>query len=401
LSEEPPPRAPSEEPPQAPFADVRVLSFGAALSGNLAAMTLAELGADVVKIESPHAPDGQRAYYFPDHPRIFEPDGTSTTALFNAIARSVRGIALDMATEQGRRDFARLVAGADVVLENFRPGVLDRWGFDFAALCELNPRIVLLSMSGFGSTEPRNSYVCYGTTSAAFTGLSHRTPAITAAHQDELGAVQGAVAVLAALARRDATGEPVWIDQSQCDIGATAMGPAYLDALVNGARTPGSEAEHAPSVAPGSLVHGVFGCAEPDTWLALEIRDEADWGRLQALLATDGVDLDEPKTAAAPGSPLAEWIGGQRSYRAFRRLGNAGVPAGVVQRPGDIYRDPQLRQRGFVVEVTHPDLGTIEYPRPPYLLSRTPVAVRRPAPRLGQHNDEILGTNGDTVQGGW
>jgi benzylsuccinate CoA-transferase BbsF subunit len=371
------------------MSEVRVLSFGGALAGNSCAMTLAELGADVIKIESPARYDMMRTPFFPDHPRVTEPSGAETSAVFGGVARSVRSLALSMGSEKGCDIFRSLVPLADVVLENFRPGMLDRWGVGFDALQRLNPRIILVSMSGFGATGPRRNYACYAGISAAFTGMTRRVGVSDGFHHDYVAAVHAALATLAALAYRDRTGMGIWIDQAQTESGAALMGVSYLDAMLNERPAEGSTgATAAPAV------HGIFPCVEPDAWLAIEVRGADDWTRLKALIHSDGIalepDLAPGLVAERAKELIGRWTAQQRSQSALRRLMRAGVPAGAVQRGEDLYRDPQLRERHAIREVIHPDLGAIEYPAPAHRLSGTPAMIRAPAPRLGEHTSEIL-----------
>ena len=160
--------ADEERPPG--IADLRVLSLGTAIAGNVTAMTLAELGADVVKIESPARPDPLRVQVYADQPRTVEPAGAETNIMFAGYARSVRGITIDMKDPEGQETFARLLAEADVLIDNFAAGVMDRFGFTRGRLAEINRRLVHLSVSGYGRTGPRSHYMAYGSnrTGSAF-----------------------------------------------------------------------------------------------------------------------------------------------------------------------------------------------------------------------------------------
>jgi benzylsuccinate CoA-transferase BbsF subunit len=352
-------------------------------------MALAELGADVVKIESPTRYDNVRYLLAPDHPRIKEPGGAETSALFGGIARSVRSLTLDMATDRGKELFAGLVKKADVILDNFRPGVFARWGFSFDRLLELNPRIVLVSLSGFGAGGPRDGYVAYGGNISSFLGMSYVVGVGNGAHHDYVAQAHCSVAILAALAYRDRTGEGAQIDLAQTETGACIMGPVYLDALVNGRQT-----EKGAGVAHHAILADLFACRGEDQWIAIELVDEGDWARLTAAAGlsdgppTDtswsGADVDRARTA------IAAWTATLTPHQVFQKLRRAGVSAGVVQRGEDLYRDPQLRERGFVIEVEHPDIGRLEYPAPLYHLSATPAAVKGHAPRLGADTADIL-----------
>jgi benzylsuccinate CoA-transferase BbsF subunit len=370
-----------------PLSEIQVLSFGQGLAGNTCAMTLAELGADVVKIESPTRYDNVRYLLAPDHPRIKEPGGAETSALFGGIARSVRSLTLDMATDRGKELFGGLVRSADVVLDNFRPGVIARWGFGFDRLAGLNPRIILVSLSGFGGGGPRDGYVAYGGNISSFLGMTHVVGVGNGAHHDYVASAHCSLAILAALAYRDRTGEGAAIDLAQTEAGACVMGPVYLDALINGRET-----AKGAGVAHDALLAGVFRCRGADQWIAIELADAGDWARFAALSGAPAVtEPPWPADALARArEAVAQWTAALTPHQAFQKLSRAGLAAGVVQRGEDLYRDPQLRERGAIVEIEHPDIGLLEYPAPVQRLSGTPAAVRAHAPRLGADTAAVL-----------
>jgi crotonobetainyl-CoA:carnitine CoA-transferase CaiB-like acyl-CoA transferase len=365
-----------------------VLSFGQGIAGNTSAMALAELGAYVVKIESPTRPDNVRNL-IADHPRITEPGGAVTSALFGGLARSVRSLTLDMASERGRELFAGLVPHADVVLDNFRPGVFQRWGFTFDRLLELNPRIIFVSLSGYGAGGPRDGYLAYGGNISSFLGMTYLVGVGNGGHHDYVASAHCTLVILAALAYRDRTGQGVQIDLAQTETGACVMGPVYLDAVLND-----RQLDKGVGVAHDALLADLFRCQGPEEWIAIELTDAGDWTRLVGVAGL----LEDPPAAAAwsatdtekARAAIASWTATLTRHQAFQKLHRAGIAAGVVQRGEDLYRDPQLRARGAIVEVDHPDIGRLEYPAPVHRLSATPAVVRGHAPRLGADTAEIL-----------
>jgi crotonobetainyl-CoA:carnitine CoA-transferase CaiB-like acyl-CoA transferase len=371
-----------------PLSAVRVLSFGQGVAGNTSAMALAELGADVVKIETPTRGDNVR-YLVADHPRITEPGGAVTSALFGGVARSVRSLTLDMASEPGRELFNRLVPDADVVLDNFRPGVFQRWGLTMDRLLELNPRIILVSLSGYGAGGPRHGYVAYGGNISSFLGMTYLVGAGNGVHHDYVASAHCTLVILAALAYRNRTGQGAQIDLAQTETGACVMGPVYLDALMNDRHL-----DKGAGVAHDAWLADLYPCLGHEQWIAIELTDGYDWARLCAVA---GLPEDPPSVAAwstaersRAGAAIAGWTATLTPHQAFQKLHRAGVAAGVVQRGEDLYRDPQLRARGAIIEVDHPDVGRVEYPAPVHRLSATPAVVRGHAPRLGAHTAEIL-----------
>ncbi len=366
---------------------VRILSLATFVAGNICPLLLAELGADVVKIEDRHRPDPLRAYEAPHQAEVVEPSGLRNTALYAGLTRSMRSICLEMATVEGREVFRRLVGQVDVLIENLRPGKLASWGCSEAELHSLNPDLVVVSISGYGRTGPLADFRAYASNINNYVGLTEAW-ALDGTHFDFVAGFHGASAVLAGLAAAD-EGACVAIDMAQTEAAATVMAPLYLDFLANG-RASGS----APNEVPGSWLSAVVPCRGDDAWLAVELEDAADWDRLcehieQARLRLDG-EQATPERRAALTEALGAWAGSRTPMQAANRLQQAGLAAGPVQNGEDLWRDPQHRARGAFTEVWHPDMGMVEYPTTPSRLSDTPGRITRRGPRLGEHTGEVL-----------
>jgi crotonobetainyl-CoA:carnitine CoA-transferase CaiB-like acyl-CoA transferase len=369
-----------------PLSDLRVLTFGAFVAGNTAALILAELGMDVVKIESRARPEALRNTYFLDHADVREPSGAPTTALYGGLARSVRSVAIELAAPGGPEVFRRLAATADVVVENFRPRVLDRFGCGFDDLQALNPGLSMLSISGYGRTGRRSTYAAYATNISNHVGLSAAWGHTHGYHFDYVAGYHGALGVLAALRQTAATGAGVHLDLAQVEAGASVMMPILVDHLATG-----TDYERRDNAVPGSVFSAVVACAGADRWLAVEAVDGTDWERLCRV-------LDLPRWSADPGeadldaarTALADWAATRTPYQAAHMLQRAGVPAAPVQDAADLARDPQLRARGFIVEIDHPDLGRIEYPGAVERTVRPSGGVKSAVPRLGEHTRDVL-----------
>ncbi len=211
-----------------PLADVRVLSFGSFVAGNICALMLAELGADVVKIEARERPEALRAYDTPEQAQVFEPSGIRTTALFAGMTRSLRSAGIDMTSEAGREAFRRLVEQADVVAENLGPGTMESWGCSFADLRVRNPHLVMLSISGYGRSGPLASFRAYASNISNYLGLTSAW-APDGIHFDFVGGIHGACAVVAALGAVDRGAPGVFIDMAQTEAGAAVLAPLYLE----------------------------------------------------------------------------------------------------------------------------------------------------------------------------
>ena len=366
----------------------RILSFGTFVAGNTCPLALAELGADVVKIESLERPEALRLYFSVDHPYLYEPSGVQTTALFSGLARSTRSLCLDMKSEVGQHLFRDLVARSDVVVENFGPGQMEQWGCTFSDLTRFNDRLVMLSISGYGRTGPRSGYRAYASNISNFLGLTSAWT-LDVTHFDYVAGIHGAVAVLAGLAQARKSKRGVYIDLAQVETGAAVMAPLYLDSLANGQPW---RAE--PNEVPGAWLSIVARCLGDDAWVAIELEDDVDWDSLcDALecpaLKSDG-SMPPAETLAELRSALARWSAELRPYQAATKLQHAGIAACPVQDSEDLWRDPQLRSRGAIVEVAHPDIGLAEFPNSPDRMSRTPARIQRRGPRLGEHSTEVV-----------
>ena len=364
-----------------------MLTFGAFVAGNTAALILAELGMDVVKIESRVRPEALRNIYFLDHPDTREPSGVPTTALYAGLARSVRSVALELGSPEGAAVFRRLAATADVVVENFRPGVLDRFGCGFADLQAVNPRLTMLSISGYGGTGPRSSYAAYASNICNHVGLTSAWGHTHGYHFDYVAAFQGTLGVMAALRQTAVTGRGVHLDIAQVEAGASVMMPILVDQL-----TAGETYERRDNAAPGSLLAAVVACAGADRWLAVEAVDVDDLTRSEraARLALAGCADPRRPTSKRPASRSRRGRPPARPYQAAHILQRAGVAAAPVEDAADLARDPQLRARGFIVEIDHRDLGRIEYPGAIERTVRPSGGVKGPVPRLGEHTREVL-----------
>ena len=261
---------------------------------------------------------------------------------------------------------------------------MQRWGLGYEQIAAANPRIVMLSLTGFGHSGPRSHYLAYGATVCSFVGLTDAWQYPSGVHFDYLSQAHGVFGVLAALAARDRTGRGTHVDLAEVETAAAVMGPMMLDYVVNGRRSvvPGNQV-------PGALLSEVVRCRGDDNWLAVEAEDAADRRTLARVVGRD--DLASTEDADALAAALAAWAAERTAQQAMRVLQRAGLAAGAVQDGEDVVRDPQHRERHFLLEMDHPDLGVAEYAAPPHRLAKTPPAVRRPTPRLGAHTVEVLG----------
>jgi crotonobetainyl-CoA:carnitine CoA-transferase CaiB-like acyl-CoA transferase len=371
-----------------PLTGVRVIDFTHVLAGPFATRVLADLGADVIKIQTDARAVGGHAN---EHPYF---------AMWN---RSKSSIALNMADDRAVAVLRSLVEQSDVVIENFSAGVLDSWGAGWSELSSWNDQVVYVSMQGAGTDGPWRDYVTFAPTVHALSGLTAltgpegRTDCGTGvALNDHASGLAGALAVLAALEARRSTGRGQHIDLSQLELASYLVGPALIDWRANGreALAAGTRDAFADPV-PNDVVR-----ASDGVWLAATARDDGDWRRLaDELGADDTLDTLPARRLrrVEVHDMLAGWAAGRSAAAAVERLQAAGIPAAVVQNAADLTgEDPQLRHRDWVVEMASAVFGVQHTDRFPATLTDSngeELAIGyRPSPYLGEHNFDVYAT---------
>jgi benzylsuccinate CoA-transferase BbsF subunit len=385
--------------PGLPLSGVRVVDFTWMGAGPYTTRTLADHGAEVVRIES-----GKRI----DRLRILPPfrdkarDGSVNRSGYFADRNSNKlSVTVNLKHPDAAGLILRLVAASDIVASNFTPGTLDGLGLGYAACRSVRPDIIYLEMGMQGATGPDSSQVGYGQTVCALTGLYHlsglpgRVPTGTGTnYPDHVAApAHAAFAVLAALRHRRRTGEGQFIDVAQTETMISLLGPAVLDYTVNGRvqQPQGNLAEYA---AP----HGVYPCRGDDRWIALSVGTGQQWLDLLDELDAAGLAQDDRfatlaarhRNHAALDAALAALTRNQGDTELMTRLQRRGVPAAAVLNYQDLLdTDPQLRHRGHFAVLDHPEMGPSAYNSPPFTLSGAGPVMREPAPLLGQHTRQV------------
>ncbi len=371
------------------LAGVRVLSFGAFVAGNSAACMLASLGADVVKIEAHSRPEVLRTPPYAIGEAVTEPSGVPNTVMYAALTRGLRNLSLDMAQPAGRSLFHRLVSVTDVVIENFGSSVLDRWGCSYEKLLADKPDLVMLSLSGYGRSGPRANYLAYAATIASYIGLASSWGYTHGTLTDYVSGAAGALASVAALGEARQSGVPRYLDLAQID----AMAPILPELYAAPLNHLDAQPWHANHVA-SSWLSGIFPSSGIDQWLAVDIEDGSDWNRLCAFLERSDLEVENVEQAQVLEPQVSEvlrsWAAGYSSYGAMHHLQRAGLAAVAVQDAEAIYRDLQLRTRGFTERVDQADLGLVRYSSSPQRWSKTPGAAPVPPARLGEHTRDVL-----------
>ena len=393
------------DPHEGPLAGVRVLDLTRVWAGPLAARILADLGADVIRVEAPwgRGPAGvdtssvMATRYYPGN----DPGERhwNRIGFENKYALNKRSVALDLTHPGAKAALETLIGEADILIENYSPRVMPHLGLGEDRLQELNPGLIYVTMPGYGRGGPDADRVAYGPMIDGHAGLSslmgyEDSPGWKGgvAWPDPVAGIHAAGAALAALlARRaDAGRRGLTVELSQLEATVHMVGDAVLSAQLTG-RNPEPPGNRHPCFAP----QGVYRTAGHDRWLALSVTDDAAWAALcrEAGLPAEVVGLSGPDRqtrAAQLDELLAAWAAPLDAHEAATRLQDAGVAAAPVADAAQVLADPHLTARGFFVPVAHPEAGTHPWPRLPVVLSATPATIRRPAPLLGQHNSEVL-----------
>ncbi|MGI8554021.1 MAG: CaiB/BaiF CoA transferase family protein, partial [Dehalococcoidia bacterium] len=405
------PQPPHPQPPKPacrlPLEGVRVLDLTMVWAGPFATKFLADMGAEVLKVESLNHIDSRLWAGFAYKDATAENIPYARDNYVVLFSRNKLGITLDLGTEIGRNLFLQLVAISDVVIENFAAGVLDRLGLDFETLRGVNPRIILAGMPGFGNDGPERDFVAYGTTLEALSGLAGITGyAADEPHKsginygDPVAGMHAAGAVMAALHRMRRTGHGELIEVAQLESLIMLLGETVVDYSMNGCSTT-THGNADPLMAP----QGVYPCRGADRWLALTLANDEEWEKLVDLLGRP-VWASGPELATAAGrrrqtalidAHLANWTRDQDQMELMKRLQAAGLRAGAVLDAAQVLADPHLTARGLFVEVDHPDGRSLPLAFNPWRCNGRREPVRRRAPALGEDNDyvfhDLLGLN--------
>jgi benzylsuccinate CoA-transferase BbsF subunit len=406
--------APGEDPVMMNSNDalngIRVIEFAVFAAGPLVGKHLGEHGAEVIRIESQTSPDGFRVHYPPfkgDRPGL---ERGGSYALFND---QVLGVTIDLKQPKGVSLAKELVSKADIVIENFAQGVMDRLGLGYCTLRSIKPDLIMLSSCNQGQTGRRAKQRGFGSQLTSMSGFTHLTGysdrelpmLLYGPYVDFVAVGFGLIAVLAALDFRRRTGKGQHIDLSQYESGLQFVIPILLDAQVN-RRVHQPEGNRDPHAAP----HGVYRCKGNDQWCAIMVSTDDEWRALcQAAAKPSWANDSRFETHESRkcfeselDEEIARWCSSFEATDIMTRLQAAGVCAGVVQSVADLFSCPQLTHRRQWRRLSHPEFESYEHMAPPFLLSETPAELRRSSPCLGEHNryvfEQIVGLPPDEIE---
>lgn len=378
------------------FSGLKVVAFCWAVVGPLSMKYLADWGATVIRIETSRRPCTTRT----STPYKDNKPGLNRSGYFNHFNANILSLALNMEHPKAIGVAKRLVARADVVMENFTPGVIERWGLGYEELKKLKPDIIMVRQSGFGSWGPYAQQPAFGMILAAMAGLPNfigwpdggPLPFGIPAYTDCISPRFATAALIAALNYRNKTGRGQLLDLSQFETALYFIMPAILDYEANG-REPERIGNSCPYAAP----HGVYPCKGDDRWCTIAVSSDEQWANLcQAMGKTEYITdprfntlANRKKHEEELNQLVSSWTVNLTPEEVMNRLQSAGVPAGVVQNAADVYNDPQLRQRNLFWSLEHAEMGKFTHLGQGFILSKTPAQAWRPSPQLGEHTEYI------------
>lgn len=391
---------------EGPLAGIRVIDFGWVLAGPYATMLLSYLGAEVIKVESRRRIDEQRN----THGRGVSKD-IEASSNFLEVNLGKRSVSINISEAEGAELARKLVADADVALENMRPGVMSRLGLGYDDLSATNPGLIMLSISGWGQTGPLRDYSAYAPCFSSFSGLAGLTgysdggPNQGTSSNDARAGTAAAFAILAALNIRESTGQGQYIDLAASYALNALIGDSVLEYFMTG-QSPERMGNHDPVAAP----HNVYRCAGDDRWISISVTNESEWLSLRTAMSDPAWARDEMfNTAIGRQEGEAEidrnignWTKTKNVFELHRRLQEHGVPSSPSLNAEDIFTDEDLLSQGRIQSIEHEVLGVRPVVAPPMRLSETPAEIRSTSPRLGEANEyvfrDILGLASDEVE---
>lgn len=403
------PAAPAEakSPARRPLDAIRVVDLAWVWAGTFASMNLAHLGAEVIRLESAARPDLYRRMAFvpPDQ----EP-GLNRSGMFNQWNQGKKSVAVDLQDPNGIEIVKELIANSDVVIQNFATGVMERLGLGYDELKQINPHIILASISGYGQSGPYREYMGYGPATPPLTGLSAVTGFVGGGPEefglsmpDPTAGITAAWAVVSALERREQTGVGDHLDVSLWEA-TTVLGiEAWMQYSFNG-----TQPERIGNRDPWMSPHGCFRCRGDDDWVSIACADDEQWSKLGAII--DAALTDDPRFRTLADRKTNEealetivdrWTRDRDRWEITRELQAIGIAAFPSFTCKDIVEDPHLNERGFIERLEHPEVGARAHAGIPWRLARRPNGVQMPAPCLGADTEtvltEILGYDAATI----
>ena len=379
------------------FEDLKIAAFNWAMVGPLTLKFFADYGATVVRVETSHRPCVTRT----SAPFKDNVPGLNRSGYFNHFSANMMSLSLNMNSPLGVGVAKDLVSWADVVMENFTPGVMDKWGLGYEALTKIKPDIIMVRQNGFGTEGPYKNLAAFGMILAAIAGIPNYIgwpdrgplPIGVGAYTDCISPRFASAALIAALEYRDKTGKGQLIDLAQFETALYFLLPGLLDAAVNG-REPVRNGNAVPHGAP----HNVYPCKGKERWCTIAVIDDSQWAALCKTMGRPDLAKDpqfdtlphRKKNEAALDALIDAWTAGRTAEEVMTTLQATGVPAGIVENSADLFEDPQLRARGLFWPMEHSEMGVFTHLGSSMVLSKTPAQASTPSPCMGEHNEYVL-----------
>lgn len=375
-----------------PLSDLRVIEMGSLLAGPFCGQLLGDFGAEVIKIEPPGVGDPMRQWG--------REKAHGKSLWWPVIARNKKSVTINLRVEQGQQLVRDLVREADFVLENFRPGTMEKWGLGFEELKAVNPRIIMIRVSGFGQTGPYSRQAGFGAVGEAMGGLRYvcgdpSTPPsrVGISIGDSLAATFACVGALSALHHRERTGEGQVVDSAIYEAVLNMM-----ESLITEYDQAGYVRERTGAILPNVAPSNVYPTADGQMVLIAANQDTVFRRLAEAMGDPQLAEDDRYSSHSSRGANqagldalVAAWTGTLEADRVLQLMAEHGVPAGKIYRAPDMLEDPHFKARNAIIEALHPGFGKLRMQNVAPQLSLTPGAVHSPAPELGEHTAAVLG----------
>src|SRR5512139_282561 len=350
------------------FKDLKIAAFNWAMVGPLTLKFFADYGATVIRVETGTRPCVTRT----SAPYKDNVAGINRSGYFNHFSANMMSLSLNMTHPLGMSVAKELIGWADVVMENFTPGVMDKWGLGYEALKLINPDIIMVRQNGFGTEGPYKNLAAFGMILAAIAGIPNHIgwpdrgplPVGVGAYTDCISPRFASAALIAALEYRDKTGKGQLIDLAQFETALYFLMPGLLDAAVHG-REPVRNGNAVSHAAP----HNVYPCKGEERWCTIAVADDIQWASLCGAMGRPDLIADprfdslqhRKENEAALDGLIEGWTAGRTPEEAMTALQAAGVPAGIVENSADLFEDPQLRARGLFWPMEHSEMGVFTH----------------------------------------
>jgi benzylsuccinate CoA-transferase BbsF subunit len=388
------------------FSGIKIVGFSWAMVGVLTMKYFADYGATVIRIETGKRPDVSRT----SPPFKDGRPGMNRAGYFNYFSANMLSMTLNMSNPLAFGVAKKLIGQSDIVMENFTPGIMEKWGLGYEALKEIKPDIIMLRQNGFGLFGPYAHLPAFGMVLAAVAGLPNfigwpdrgPLPMGVGAYTDCISPRFASAAVIAALEYRNRTGKGQLLDLSQLETAIYFILPAILEYVTNG-REPLLMGNTCPYAVP----HGVYPCKGKDRWCTIAVFNDEQWFQLCKVIGKpEYIEDSRFKTLLKRKENekevdgfVSEWTIHLTPEEVMAQMQAAGVPSGVVENAADLFSDPQLRQRGLFWPLNHTEMGLFTHLGANFKLSKTPAQPEMPSPCLGEHTEhvctKILGMSDD------